>query len=425
MKQVRHIGIDISDASVKVLSLNEEGEVFAYGHTPLPQGAVQEGRIVDGAAFAVGLRAVLAKTKPNVLSNETLTLTASVSIPESKLFTHAFDVPADIAEHDIETFVNDAAGKIIPVSLSELYTTVCVEKRGEQQRATFAGAYTRDVEMIVNGCVSAGVKPTLMCGEMFSISQSLLPQGYRDVQVIIDIGAHTTTIGFFGSGHTEELSISVPFAGIFFSESIARILGISLSEAETKKRNYGLDVRYETTKVPGILRECVGEIIRALKEAQLYVEKKCGVRVTHCILTGGSSHTPGIVEVIAEHTGLTVTQGDPMKHVNDHGAFMKNEPGFLYANVIGLARMGHKKELSCMNLLTNYAWHTQTKRHSEVAGEAWKRIATSLGVVEQLVRRLKTRLHHEKASFGIRAVLTILFAFGSISFLVWVILKYT
>lgn len=425
MKHVRHIGIDISDASVKVLSLDDEGNVFAYGHAPLPAGAVQEGRVVDGAAFAVGLRAVLAKTSPNILSDAAYTLRAVVSVPESKLFTHVFDIPADTAQDDIEQYVHDAAAQIIPVSLDELYTTVCVQENGGVVRANFAGAYMRDVELMVSGCMSAGVRPTVMCGEMFSLAQSLLPEALTEATAIIDLGARTTTVGIFNHNHIEEFSISIPLAGIFFSESVARILGISLAEAETKKRGYGLDPRYDATKVPGILRECVGEIIKSFNEARIFVEKNRGVRIARCILTGGSSHIPGIDALIAEHTGLTVVRGDATVRIKDHELFTKKEPAFLFANVIGLARMANAKVPPQMNVLTHYAWNTQTKRHSEVASEAWKHIALSLGKVERCIVRLTKRFHHEKNTFTIKTALTILFAVGAIGFLVWVILRYT
>jgi type IV pilus assembly protein PilM len=276
-------------------------------------------------------------------------MSAAISIPESKLFTHAVPIPSHIDEKNVPSYVRSEAEKIIPLALEDMHASIEIIETNSGRHAFFSAARKSDIEPLVDGCRRAGITPTFICGELFSLMHALLPKQTSDGYVILDMGAHNTSIGIFDHERTELLSVSVPFAGMYFTETIARILRVSPKEAETMKRNYGLDPKYEETKVPGILRECIGEIVRALKDAQLYVEKNSGVRIRECILAGGASLTPHIEACLAEHTGLSVSLGDPMQHVKEHSFFGQEVPALLYANVIGLALMGETK--SGTNLL--------------------------------------------------------------------------
>jgi len=134
------IGIDISDYSVEALWLSKSGEVLAYGRIVLEEGIVQDGRILKKEQLAEKLKELFLKTKPESLYSEDAHLNAVLSLPESKIFIHYFELPRSLRGEDLQQRVIEEASKVIPYDPQHLYWDYITIPDKESQRVVYTGA---------------------------------------------------------------------------------------------------------------------------------------------------------------------------------------------------------------------------------------------------------------------------------------------
>ena len=115
------VGIDISDYSIEILQLNERKEVLAYGRITLERGIVENGKILNKEKLAAKLKEVLKSTKPNSLKAISYKLKAILSLPESKVFIHYFELPRDLEGKELTKQVLKETSKVIPFDPGRLY----------------------------------------------------------------------------------------------------------------------------------------------------------------------------------------------------------------------------------------------------------------------------------------------------------------
>jgi len=101
-------GLDFSDATMRYVELREGHQGILphrYGESPIPQGIIQAGRIVDAKAFGVFLREIKAKHNLKYVR---------VSIPESQVYS--FTLPLDIqAATDVRSAIELVIEDNIPL----------------------------------------------------------------------------------------------------------------------------------------------------------------------------------------------------------------------------------------------------------------------------------------------------------------------
>jgi type IV pilus assembly protein PilM len=431
MKSSNLIGIDVSDSSIKVLQLDSEKNIFAYGTQSLPEGVVSKGRILNKEAFAATLMAILKNTKPHALSSESMNLRAVLCLPESKLFTHYMSVPESVKKGELETFIKGDAEKIIPFNLDEMYWDYHVAEKDKQRNATFIGVAKVDLDNYVEAFSHANIKPAFVGGELFSLGKALLPDSaLEEDHIILDIGAHTTTIGIFADDAVANASVVVPIGGDYFTEMVSKALDISIPEAEKQKREFGVDPESKSSEVTETLSACVMQIIGELNEAKVFFEKKTGNPIARIIVAGGSALLPGICAFIQKNTGIETSLADPLKKIPNHAALEEGTPSILFANVAGLALYGTHADGTQVNLLTQYRYQESDSQKELLSVRDVRSIGDLQYVIFMWRKRIKDRIARMnallKSKFKIKPalILSLLFLAGTLYFLGWVILKY-
>lgn len=430
MKQTNLIGVDISDSSIKVLQLDAGNTIVAFGTSDLAQGIVVNGSIVDSKAFCDALNTVLMHTQPKVLRSSKVALRAVLCLPESKLFTHYQFIPDTIKKADVETYVRDEAAKIIPFELKDLYWDYHIAEKGGKRSATFVGVAKKDLDNYVEVFTQAEIKPAFIGGELFSLGHALLHTPFEDDHIILDMGAHSTTVGMFADDAVANTSIVVPMGGATFTDILASKLGVEASEAEKMKREYGLDKAHAATQVPEILEESLAPIVVVINEAKAFFEKKTGDPVKRILIAGGSALLPGLAPYIFEKTGVKAEVADALIKVHDPGVLTQNAPGILFANVIGLALYGAHPRKHTINLLTQYRYDESDalkekleirdiRSKSDLYYVLYSFIQTGKGYASDLSRFARKHLKINLALFFSLAFLAI-----TLAFLGWVIIKF-
>ncbi len=430
MKHTRLIGVDISDASLKVLQLSNDGVILAYGTALVPSGVIENGRIVNKEAFAAALKGLLQQTKPNVLLDGNSIIRTVLCLPESKLFTHSLVIPEGTKRNDMRRVVEEEARKIIPYELERMYWDFHTAVKLGKTFATFVGVAKSDLDNFVEAFSSAHAQPAFIGGELFALGHALLEDQFKGNCIVVDMGQHSTTIGLFAADVMPDMSVVVPCAGDSFTQAIATKLGVGMEEAEKQKRMYGVLSAHEKTGVPGELRTCLKQITDEVKAMKSFFEKRYELSIDHIVLSGGSALLPGIVELMQEETGIASYLADPLVKVKGHEVLGSGTPGILFANVIGLALYAKQKRRGDINLLGNY-------RYEE--GEAKKELPSiqdirSLGDLYYFlysnIQNIRNFLDDRSDSFKkkvtipVQLILSLLFLAATLVFLGWVMLTY-
>ncbi len=431
MKHTHQVSIDISDSSIKVLCLDKEGVVVAYGSDVLKPGIIEKGHIIDADVFSATLNAILEKTQPMVLKSKDTTLRAVVSLPESKLFTHYLTIPPEVKKTDIAAYVCQDAERTIPLEMDEMYWDYHIVTDGIERNATFVGVRKEDLENYVEALTRADVRPLFVGGELFSLGRSLLPSSLgNESYMIIDIGTRTTTIGIFGEDAIANVSVKVQKGGEYFTQSLVKALGIDAAQAEEQKRQYGVTKGQKDKKAYDTLRTCISELSAEMLKAKDYFEKTTSNTVAHIVLSGGTALLPGIAEAVEEFTHVHTYVGDPLSKVVHGEVFGTDTPGIFFANVIGLALGSNNTKLSRINLLAQYAHSESLARKGSnqtgttlFFGDLYTRMYMNVRASYATLRQFLHKIGVEKG-FNSKLVFTVLFLVVSLAFLIFVILRY-
>ncbi|MFZ2252825.1 MAG: pilus assembly protein PilM [Minisyncoccia bacterium] len=434
MRHVNLIGVDVSESSIKVLQLDSSNTITAYGSATLPQSVVVKGRILDEEAFSDALNKILKETKPNILHSENNILRAVLCLPESKLFSHYCIVPETISQNEIREYICTEAQKIIPFEIDDLYWNYHVVEKNGVRNATFISVEKANLDNYIKAFSYAKIRPKFVGGELFALGRALLPDTLLDEDyIILDIGAHSTTIGMFSNDAVPNDSILVPQGGEYFTQFLAEKLGVPVEEAERMKREYGIDASHERTHVPEALRESLSSLIKKIAEAKSYFERKTGNSIAHIILAGGSALIPHLDIFISEKLGVKTTIANPLSKIKGYELFEKDVPAIFFANVIGLALSATHSDFLDINLLTQYRKDEHDTADEHLAVRDVRSLNDLSLVSNNFMRKgrvsIKNFLNNikrkmPKVHINLKLSVTILLLLTAISILIWVITKY-
>jgi len=330
-------GLDVSDASVEALEIKEifgQLKVSSYGRIKLVPGIVDNGNIIQKDKLAEAIRQVLLIAEPRPIKNKNVI----VSIPEKKVYSHIFEMPAVISAKQMSESIQYEAEEIIPLFSDQTYHDFQIISRNEKWQEVYYFACAKEV---VDGyeevLKSAGLKPLVFDTESAALARALIKKDSLEGVVIVDIGARTTIINIFDN-HGIRYSNNIFIGGNKFTDQITSSLKIDHDEAERVKRETGLVGK--ESKIKAALEPLIKEIIEAIQKAIQSYQKKTGFAINKVILAGGSSLMPGLREHLAYLLSIKVEAGDPLDGLQVDRDLFKTQPPILFSTVIGLARRG-------------------------------------------------------------------------------------
>lgn len=338
------IGIDISDYSIEVLCLDQKKRLLAYGRSILEEGIVQDGMILEQKKLVDVLKETLRNTKPQPLITKAGTeLKAVFSLPESKTYTQYFSFKD---KANLSQKIQKKIQETVPVIFEDLYYDfIKINNQKNGAKVLCVAAKKEIVEGYIYLLRVAGITPIAFETESISIARALLPKvyGFGDDKevfgentVILDIGGRISTISIHNKEGMMCLAVSLPYAGIYFTQKIAEDLQISFPEAEEKKIVQGFK---ENTEIFPILQKASQKIIDEVKNAINFFEKEFGAKINKIILAGGSALLPEIDKFFQKHFTAKVEIGNPLAKIEEGEKLEKGKELF-YSNVIGLALRG-------------------------------------------------------------------------------------
>ena len=334
----RAFGLDISDRSVEIAEIRTfwRSRVVAYGYIELEVRKI---------------RNLISLTKPRKVSTNKVVF----SLPESTTFVHYFELQGKENISGLEEKILDKVSSVIPITPENSYydwqvKALPVPQGGEPiMQVLYVAAEKETVEKYIALLGTLGLEPVIMDIESASLGRALLEQnGYP--QMIVDIGAHTSTVSVFDRGGTLIVSISVPVAGEDFTNLIAKARGIQKAEAEELKKSAEKKEGEGAALFP-IVEPAAAKIVAEIKRVIEYCETRRFLSVQKIILAGGSALLPGISDYFSNKLSLPVDVGDPLRRVKWPGKGDLSLPPVLFSNAIGLALRGASRSSTGINLL--------------------------------------------------------------------------
>ncbi|MEK7567714.1 MAG: type IV pilus assembly protein PilM [Patescibacteria group bacterium] len=321
------VGVDIGASAIKVVQLrkkNGRAVLETYGEISLgPYAGIELGR-------ATNLPIDRIKEALNDLFREAKVTSknTAISIPLSSSLISFVEMP-DIGEKKMAEMIPLEARRYIPVPITEVSLDWWIipkkEDRfsspGEIKPANAKAESAKKIDVLLvailndalnkNKTISAemGLEDPIFEIELFSTARSVLDQGIEPV-MIMDMGAGSTKLYLMEHGVIKDSHI-INRGSQDITLSIAKSLGVPVSQAEELKRTIGLSTNPANRAINETVALSLDYIFNESNQVLLSFEKKNNHTITKVVLSGGGAVMRGFAEAAKVHFQAEVVAGDP------------------------------------------------------------------------------------------------------------------
>lgn len=333
------IGIDIGSSSIKVVQLRKmSGQAIleTYGELALgPYSGLEIGRATHLPAIKI------AEALGDILRESNVTTRkCGVAVPLASSMVSIIEMPV-VDPSQLGTMIPLEARKYIPVPISEVTLDWWVIPPDElksnmlpQPPQTPAGgvsavgqAVQQNVQVpaksdvlvvaIHNEAISryqdivrqASLESTFFEIEIFSTMRAVLDQENATV-MIFDFGAGATKLYIIDRGIVR-VSHTINRGSQEITLGMARALNIPVAEAESIKRNFGLNYKRDGVDVSKIMSATLNFIFSEANRVLVNFEHRFNKPVSGVVLTGGGINLKGFLELATSGFQVPVTVADP------------------------------------------------------------------------------------------------------------------
>ncbi len=306
------IGIDLGSGFIKMAQFKETSKGLSlvnFGLLPVPEGAIQEGRIIRAKEVAdsikellkfhsfMGNRIVAAVSGQLVIVKELL----MENLPDNEL--------SEAIKWEMEKFLPFAIDKAI-FDYQILSKVVTEEDGSEKLDILSVAAPLEAVQSIVDVLKSADLDPVAIEVEAFSELRLLKFIPNFDLEkndvllVVVNIGHNYTSLNMIDSGIVR-FSRTLPLGGKKLTEAIAQYSGKSFEEAEAYKKEV-FDLNNQNDPVVSAVEQLINSLSLEIKRSIDFYYNKYNegkTMKTVILLEGGSANLKGLSKYIEESTG--------------------------------------------------------------------------------------------------------------------------
>jgi cell division protein FtsA len=371
--------LDIGSAHTRVLAADlNEGALRYRGHGVVESNGMRKGLISDLSPAAKAVKA----------ANEQAERVARVNIDECAVgvggphirginTNGGFELGSrmrEITRDDVRTAVERARAVERPPDREILHLLprqfILDRQPGIFDPVGMVGARL-EVDLHIATCSGSALQSTVTCAnraglevtevvlESIASAEATLSADERELGVcLLDIGAHSSDLTVFFEGAVAHTA-SVPIGGAHFTNDLAVGLQMPLAQAEELKCQYGHVV---VTAVPQLAEieianphtqmlrlRAIAEILEPRARELLYFVKESlrqGAVVdalgAGCVLTGGGSMLPGMLDVTESQLRVPARTGLPVRLSHMPGELV--HPGF--STAIGMLLYAHRTRVT-------------------------------------------------------------------------------
>jgi len=360
-------GLDIGDRTFKLVQVAKKGHkndaprLVAWGSIDVPEGIMDRGDIKDVDKAVERVTTLLKSAKGKVTGRAVV-----ACLPEAKTFIKIIEVKKDSSVDEQRKAVVGEIERNIPLPLSEIYfdwqivddasdlvptavpspdakpTTITEPANAPQLSARIIiGAAPKSlVDDYTALLEKAGLAPLALEIEAMAIARAIVPEGehHDDAVGILDIGATRSSLVISDVGALR-MSISIPISGIAITKMVSDALQVSMDDAETLKRECGLDAERCEDKMWKIIQPLIDDMSDKIRNALRFykIGFPDGKKIERVYLCGGGAKFHEIDSVLSRMLTIQVFRGNALVNLDQRlPKDFATEDSLQYATAIGL-----------------------------------------------------------------------------------------
>jgi type IV pilus assembly protein PilM len=313
-KNIKALGLDVSDVSIKVMQLDYRKNQFfpsAYSNVSIASNIIVNHIIAKEDKLAESIQRALAAAR-NVNTKYVV-----ANVPEAKSFVRILKLPT-VKESEIESSIPWELEQDIPVPIDQVYLDWQVIKKDRDTSHVLVTATPKDyVDSLVASIKLAGLTPVALELESQAIARALIGKDdFSEAVMILDMSVTQTSFIVVVLNGILEYTSSIPIAGNSFTESISRSLGVSLGEAERIKIESGLIGNNKYANLKQAMLPILDSIVDEIKNVVRFYNdhNSFGKQITKIYLSGGTAKLAGLADYISAR--LNLGAGKPLGRVS-------------------------------------------------------------------------------------------------------------
>ena len=237
------IGLDFHDYFAQVVEIKATGKkvsLKSFNRVAIPPNVIKDGEILNKEELKNILSSFLESANPQAIKGKKVIC----SFPSRKVFTHIFELPADLTEKELEKAIPFEAETVIPFSIQDVYWDIRVLhsedklKKHATQKVLFACVPKVTADSYVDLLTSMGLLPFAFtipseCAE-YGLQKQL---SMAPTALVIDVGSLVTTFSLFENGVLKDCYSSLEGGRSLVTELAKKYQIPEASILEQKERN--------------------------------------------------------------------------------------------------------------------------------------------------------------------------------------------
>jgi type IV pilus assembly protein PilM len=331
------------------VSNNGAAELLQVARQPLNPGIVVAGELRDPDELAVALKDFFAKHK---LPKRGVRL----GIANNRIGVRTLEIPGTGDDKQLDNAIRFRAQEALPIPIDEavLDYHVLGETTNEEgelvKRILLVVAYREQIDRYVDACRKAGLALVGIDLEAFALLRVLqAPQtgagGDPEAALVAVAIGHERSTFAVSDGRVCEFTRVLEWGGAAINVALARALDAAPSEVEGVKRTLSLGdnavpdgmTAESAAKARDAIRRAIESFARELVSSlQFYQNQPGSLGIGEIVLTGGTSHLPGLASELERLIGVHVRVGDPLARIKVSKRLREPEQLGSFAVAIGL-----------------------------------------------------------------------------------------
>ncbi len=330
-KKQMFVGLKIGASQLAAARVVNNGspELVQVAREPLDDGIIVGGELRDPETLATELAAFFARHK---LPKRNVRL----GIANNRIGVRTFEITGIEDPRQLANAIRFRAQETLPIPLEEavLDWQVLSETRDEEggitRRVLLVVAYRELVDRYVLACKKAGLRLAGIDLEAFAMLRAVItppppeapdPEG---ASVVVNVGHDRSTLAV-SDGRICEFTRVLSWGGRSLSVAIARVLDMTPTEVEPLKHALVFGGTVEAPELftqeqtdaasEAATRELQAFARELVSSLRFYQNQPGSLGIGQIVLTGGTSHVPGLAVELERLIGVAVRVGDPLARV--------------------------------------------------------------------------------------------------------------
>ncbi len=334
------VAIDIGQNGVRLVELDLSSDklrLMNLGYTPLGGELFTNNVISKTDKVSEAISSVM---EANSVTDKRVV----IGMPSPSVFTKRIKMPR-MTYDELRQNVNFEASNFIPHNVDQVKLDFhIIGESGKNQLDVLVVAVKNEIlDSYTESLSLAGLQPAVIDVDYFALQnmfEANYPEFVEKTVALVNIGARFSSINICKKG-SSLFTGDLPIGGKALTDTIAESLGIPFDQAEALKKSKD-DQNPQFASVRELIDINIEYVSSELNRQLSFFWSATGESdgLDMVVLSGGGAQLPGLVEELADKTGVECLLANPLKEIAVSDSFDKDylsEVGPLMSMCVGLA----------------------------------------------------------------------------------------